>query len=94
MSSFVACGTTDNAKDDNSSNVSTNSSIDENVTYVYGYAPLSYAQYWAGELDKSVEELSKSSDKTDSEGVMMQACLILLLVRQQNMVYIDNSFNI
>ena len=69
MSSFVACGTTDNAKDDNSSNVSTNSSIDENVTYVYGYAPLSYAQYWAGELDKSVEELSKSSDKTDNEGV-------------------------
>ena len=68
MSSFVACGTTD-TKTDDSSQVSANSSIDENTTYVYGYSPLSYAQYWAGELNESVETLSKSSDKTDKEGV-------------------------
>ncbi len=68
MSSFVACGTTD-TKTEDSSQVSANSSTDENTTYVYGYAPLSYAEYWAGELDESVETLSKSSDETDKEGV-------------------------
>ena len=71
MSSFVACGTTENndATDTTKTESSSSASTDENVTYVYGYAPLSYAEYWAGELDESVETLSKSSDEKDSEGV-------------------------
>lgn len=71
MSSFVACGTTENSDvtDTTKTESSSSASTDENVTYVYGYAPLSYAEYWAGELDESVEDLSKSSDEKDSEGV-------------------------
>lgn len=77
MSSFVACGrssevdvTTELSKtDSSSSNSNANSSLDKNITYVYGYAPLSYAQYWSGELGKSVETLEQSSDKKDSEGM-------------------------
>lgn len=71
MSSFVACGTTESkdVTDTTKTESSSNASTDENVTYVYGYAPLSYAEYWAGELDESVETLSKSSDEKDSEGV-------------------------
>ncbi len=68
MTSFVACGTTDSS-DTTKTESSSSTSTDEKVTYVYGYAPLSYAEYWAGELDESVETLSKSSDETDSEGV-------------------------
>lgn len=59
MSSIVGCSNT------NSEN---SSGIDESVNYVYGYAPLTYSEYWAGELGVSEESLSVVSDKTDREG--------------------------
>lgn len=59
MSSIVGCSNT------NSEN---SSGIDESINYVYGYAPLSYSEYWAGELGVSEESLSVVSDKTDREG--------------------------
>ncbi|MDO4535592.1 MAG: penicillin-binding Tp47 domain A-containing protein [Clostridium perfringens] len=71
MSSLVACGTTENSATSDTTKTESSSSVstDENVTYVYGYAPLSYSEYWAGELDKSVEALNEASDKADREGV-------------------------
>lgn len=66
IGSLVSCSNTEKANTSNSE--STASSDAKEINYVYGYAPLSYAEYWAADLGTSVEKLSMSSETTDSEG--------------------------
>lgn len=77
VSSFTACSSDDTDVDtssDDDTSVSTDSEeeeeevVEEEVTYVYGYASLSFAEYWASELDGDVDEYSVVSTDLDSEG--------------------------
>lgn len=81
VSSFAACSSDTVDEDTSSDDTSVSTDVEEDedededveeeveeITYVYGYTSLSFAEYWASELDGDVDAYSVVSTDLDSEG--------------------------